>query len=394
VGKAIKLVFVSALLLVVVAVGLYAAVNWKDEDIKPEYKAILEQKFEVPANAVNGFKYLAGIQVAEHLDPMKRGSEIYERAVDDLKDHGTEPTAKSKDILAQDRAFKLPHSPTIVERNLFVTKEKYRDNKKVIDDYLKEVETHLQRFDELLKFKAYGLDQHPDFSLLVLPINHYLMLVRTKLLQLNIQVHQNKGGTAFKELQAIQDFISESMKYPDTLLGTMVNIALLKDIREFLIGAVREYPQWQSSIDLEKFRFKEDYDSIAKKTVYTESYAMHSLLNPMPKLADMLYFDDLANNSWERYCYLTANQFNELTRFFFQPNRTTNLLMSKITKEPFLFCVKNSSEKCAEAPEEKLRFTIVNPLGKKMTDIFMGSITKRYEKLYDNIEYLKTPVLF
>lgn len=392
--KAIKLIFLSALLLVVIAAGLFAAVNWKDEEIKPEYKAILDQKFTIPPNAVSGFQYLAGIQTAEHIDPMKRGREIYNRILDEVDGRKTKETDKKKEILAQDRTLKIPHPPTIVERNLFVTKEKYRDNKKVIDDYLKEVEVQLQRFDELLKFKAYGLDQKPDFSFLVLSANNFLMLVRTKLLQLNIQIHQNKGASAFKELQAIQDFITESMKYPDTLLGTMVNITLLKDIREFLVGAVREYPQWQGSVDLEKFRFKEDYDSIAKRTIYTESYAMYSLLNPPPKLSDMFMFDDLANNSWERFCYQVADKFNDLTRFFFHPNRTTNLLIARISKDSLLPCVKNSNEKCVEAAEEKLRFTLVNPLGKRMTDIFMMSLMKRYERLYDNIEYLKTPVTF
>lgn len=368
---------------------LFVALNLSDDQIQPEYKTILDQTFPVPENAVNGYKYFVGLQVPVGVSPLERGTEIYQQIVEQL-------TAKRSDlpeklvIQPSDRSlqFASTHNP-LIEKASYFTKKDYQDNRKAIADYLAANAEQLKRYDELLKFKAYGLDQKPVFGMLITSVTNYFRLSRLKLLQINSNLHNGQGAKAIKELAAMNDFIQQSMQYPETLLGTMINTAILKDIRTYVGKSVEEYPHLKTSVDVEKFRMKQSYQELMQKTMYVEGNAIASLFLGPIKIEDFL---ELGNpkNYFDKITYYTLKNMNWLMPLLYKPNKTINQTMHTLTTKPFLPCISNAT-KCPDETRHIDSITIVNPVG-NMLSIIVDAQSQRYKKLYMDMQLLNTPI--
>lgn len=385
-----KILFSFGILLAV-AIGVLAlliAVNIKDEKIQPEYRVILDyQPPAIPKSAVDGFKFLLGSKVADaDQDPYEKGEELYQAALNETK---AESFADYPHLPLVD-PMPIPSRPHPIN-GTYINKEKWAETKSEVETYITQTTKLIERFNKLLTYQSYALDQKPTFSFLGTPINRYYMLSQIKMAQLIAQLHQGKSNEFLTGLVQINNFAARSLQYPDTILGTMVNIAIIKSVRDILKEASVEYPKLKESIARLKIEQPPTYEAIVQNTLFIEaSFAYHIFTGP-------LKFDDfiLSNingvgDPQDKWLKFFARNLNWAMPLFYKPIATFNLFMSTALATVYNPCIKTDVP-CNDEPPVKTTFVernISNPVGVRMSQVFATS-APRFKKMYSSLKSIQ-----
>ncbi len=386
-----KFLFVFGIFIAVsiAILALVISVNIKDQKIEPQYRAILDSQIAVPSYAVDGYKFFLGLRAATaEQDPFVVGEAIYKAALAESKD-------KTKTIPKEHAVDGMPlpelEDLLAIINGGYITKEKWETNKTEVEAYLQKVSPHLKRFDKLMSYRAYALDQKPTFAFLTAPTMLYFKLARIKIAQLNQLLHHGKGTDYLDGLVEMNNFSVASLQLPDTMLGVMINVAILRHIHENYNEALKEYPALKAQALQYQLQKPPSYEQILKSTIFIEAHFADMIFHSYLDLAELVAPSAVAGDAMSPTLRFAVQNFSFALPIFYKPNATFNLYMQNVLANEADPCVKTEVE-CPDKPIVRASFiqrTISNPIGASVAGNVFGLSANRFKKLYKDLQWIE-----
>lgn len=357
------------------AVLAFVAVNFGDESLSPELKALIEAPPRQVTDAERlGFQYFLGFQVSPNEDPAAKGSEIYDRLKAGLKE---EP-------LEQKLLIDVPEE--ILRTAGFIGRPQFEAAKSVLEVSVMKNKLTISRFETLIGKGGMASDLKPQINL-PLALNMMTRAFRLKLAQLNLLLRQGKFAKVADDLEAINRFFASAFRQEAPLLHYMIFGSFLKSIREFYRDAAPEFPKFAgqfSKTRRSKMHLQVNVDEILNHARNYELKALNDAFQK-PVTAEMFYLSGIephlsaVHNRWRDR---TINLFMPL---LFKPNRTLNQYFLRYNQQ-----IADLARKIAQTPRPK--FALRNPLGNILIEILLGSVGQRTARLKLQISELAQPI--
>lgn len=355
-----------------------------DEKPNPEIAGFIAQSpVAVPENAVLAYQYWLAIRVPEDQDPAVVGAEYYESA---------------RQILAKNITGELPFDRKRFEAlpaassskqlavEAYLSKADYLSKEPDIIAALAKTKFIRTRFEKLLELGGPGSSLPPRFELATRNALLYMDLSRDKLLAMRVRLHQGETEEVVADLVKLNRFLTDSLKYPATMMDTMIRVALLDRNRKFAENGSKEYPRLKALLvpHLESFRMQLSFDEIVRTTLWTEYVALESLWgveDPGLELTDI--DQELAEKG-----ALLAYEGR-----LYQENRTRNAYFEYLRGFLTPECEKNA-DACprAETLRERMGGGLLNARGAFYADILGEMLIERWKMLQESHARLSSPL--
>ncbi|HEX4924933.1 MAG TPA: hypothetical protein VFV50_12645 [Bdellovibrionales bacterium] len=333
----------NVLLAIALAFAAIAVLNAFDEELKPEVKALLERKYEIPETARHGFEL----------------------------------------VMQLGRSIGSGH-PCV--RGVYCTREELGQDAGQIDRYLRNNEAGIRRFQELLEVGSYGRGEPPKLGKYVSVIE-LLELSKAELLIVNQLLHKNELAAAARRLVRLRSFFLESMKYPQVLIEALISAAVLRNIGEFSKSAAVAHPKLTAQLQPVAPNAWPDFHDVSERTVFMEAGFFHATIENA-KGKDILSYASLSTGGKPTWI---EDSLGRLAGLFMQPNASMNLAFDAAQATRAHPCV-TGLEVCPSSSifERRPVHYIVNPMGAYLVNMFSSQGPRGYEKLYESLQALRS----